>query len=279
MQIITSIEQWKAVKQLFKGKKIGLVPTMGYLHIGHVSLLQLAKRENDIAVMSVFVNPLQFGPTEDFDKYPRDLERDIEMATEGGIDIVFAPSVMEMYPNPLFTKVIISGLTDRLCGSSRPGHFDGVATVVSKLFHIIEPDSAYFGQKDAQQLAVIEQLVRDLNFNVSIVPCPTIREADGLAMSSRNVYLTSEERNQAVVLSQALKKIEKAWLLGERDLTLLQSEAREIISQAPLAKIDYVEILSYPDLMPIDYEQNIKYVVALAVFFGKTRLIDNVILE
>ncbi|MEX2104801.1 MAG: pantoate--beta-alanine ligase, partial [Bacilli bacterium] len=209
---------------------------------------------------------------------PRDLERDIEMATEGGIDIVFAPSVMEMYPNPLFTKVTVSGLTDRLCGSSRPGHFDGVATVVSKLFHIIEPDSAYFGQKDAQQLAVIEQMVKDLNFNVSIVPCPTIREVDGLAMSSRNVYLTSEERNQAVVLSQALKQIEKTWLSGKRDLTFLQSEAREIISQAPLAKIDYVEILSYPELIPIHYEQNIKYVVALAVYFGKTRLIDNVIL-
>ncbi len=190
--------------------RVGFVPTMGFLHEGHASLLEAARRSCDIVVLSIFVNPLQFGPNEDFERYPRDEERDLAVAEQAGTDIVFLPQVAEMYPQPIKTMVSVREVTTRLCGASRPGHFDGVATVVAKLFHIVQPDAAFFGMKDAQQVAVIEQMVLDLNLPVEIVPCPTIREADGLAKSSRNVYLNEEERKQATVLSAALREAETA---------------------------------------------------------------------
>jgi len=261
-------------------RSIGYVPTMGYLHEGHASLMREAKANNDIAVLSVFVNPTQFGPNEDLDRYPRDEERDLKLAEESGIDVVFLPTVQEMYPKPSKTSVIVSGLTDRLCGASRPGHFDGVGLVVSKLFHLVKPDRAYFGMKDAQQVAVIQQIVNDLNFDTIIVPCPTVREPDGLALSSRNVYLSAEHRAQAVVLSQSLA-LAKDWILEETMTAgLLLSSVKERIESAPDAVIDYVELLHYPTLEPLD-EQELMHklespaLLAMAVKFGTTRLIDN----
>lgn len=265
-----------------KSARVGFVPTLGYMHEGHLSLIRRARNECDIVVVSVFVNPLQFGKNEDFDKYPRDRERDIQLAEQAGTDFVFIPDVSEMYPQPFRTKVIVSGITDVLCGASRPGHFEGVATVVSKLFNIVQPDRAYFGQKDAQQVAVIEQMTRDLNIPVQIVPCPTVREPDGLAMSSRNVYLSPEERRQAVVLSQALAQTDR-WL-REPGMTVerLKQHIREHIATAPLAVIDYVEVVTYPSLEPVTSMEQMDgrqpILIALAVKFGATRLIDNRIL-
>jgi pantoate--beta-alanine ligase len=259
--------------------KVGLVATMGFLHEGHASLIKAAKAQTELVVLSIFVNPLQFGPNEDFDKYPRDTGRDLHLAEGEGVDIVFAPSVEEMYPKPIQTTVSVSGLTARLCGASRPGHFDGVATVVSKLFHIVQPDKAFFGQKDAQQIAVIQQMVNDLNIPVDIVPCPTLREADGLAMSSRNVYLSEAERRQALVLSQSLAIA--ADFIRDRP----QFSAEELVSMvsnhirtASLGEIDYVEVLAYPSLEPFKRSDELdsdQVIVALAVKFSKARLIDN----
>lgn len=261
--------------------RIGLVPTMGFLHSGHASLMRRATDECTLPVLSIFVNPLQFGPHEDFDRYPRDMERDLQLAEENGIAVVFAPSVKEMYPQPIKAKVLVADLTERLCGASRPGHFDGVGTVVSKLFHIVQPDAAYFGLKDAQQVAVIEQMVADLNFPVMIVPCETVREADGLALSSRNVYLQAEERQQAVILSQTLQAAE-AWIAGEPTITFqaLIERVRSHVARAPLGQLDYAEVLAYPSLQPFEpgarpSETSGKAIVALAVKFGTTRLIDN----
>jgi pantoate--beta-alanine ligase len=258
---------------------VGFMPTLGYMHAGHVSLIERARQECDIVVVSIFVNPLQFGANEDFDKYPRDNERDTRLAGDAGADFVFIPSVAEMYPQPIKSKVIVTEITDVLCGASRPGHFDGVATVVTKLFNIVQPDRAYFGQKDAQQVAVIEQMVIDLNMPVKIVPCPTLREADGLAMSSRNVYLSDEQRQQALVLSQSLRLAEN--LIANESLTPAQLRDRivEHIRTAPLAVIDYVDIRTYPSLQHVDFfSPDTPVVIALAVKFGKTRLIDNTIL-
>lgn len=267
------------------GGRIGLVPTMGFLHEGHASLMRRADEECDFNVLSVFVNPLQFGPNEDFDRYPRDIERDASIAEQNGIDILFMPSVQEMYPTKPLTKVLISDVTDRLCGASRPGHFDGVGTVVSKLFNLVQPDRAYFGMKDAQQVAVIEQMVHDLNIPVQIVRCETVREADGLAMSSRNVYLNEDQRRQAVVLSRTLREA-GAWL-QETGMTTkeLAKRIRASIETAPLALIDYAEVLTYPSLSVIDEtNQNLSQlsgtiIIALAVKFGGTRLIDNRLFE
>ncbi len=261
--------------------KVGFVPTMGFLHEGHASLLRRSKQECGLTVLSIFVNPLQFGPNEDFDRYPRDEERDLQVARQEGADVVFIPSVNEMYPVPAKTRVLVSGVTERLCGASRPGHFDGVGTVVSKLFHIVGPDRAYFGLKDAQQVAVITTMVRDLNMPVEIVPCETVREQDGLALSSRNVYLGGDERGQAVVLSQALAlagQLAAESTLGADELQRRLSEY--ITAEAPLAVIDYVEILSYPDLEQLQPGEPLgsvggSWIVALAVKFGTTRLIDN----
>lgn len=261
---------------------IGFMPTLGYMHEGHLSLIRRARRECDIVVVSIFVNPLQFGQNEDFDKYPRDAERDLALAAEAGADFVFAPSVMEMYPTPTKTTVVVRHITDVLCGASRPGHFDGVATVVTKLFQIVQPDRAYFGMKDAQQVAVIEQMTRDLNMPVSIVRCETLREPDGLAMSSRNVYLNPEERKQALVLSRALGSVED-WV-GQPDMSIdrLERNIRETIETAPLARIDYAEIRTYPGLEPVasmaELDGSQPILIALAVKFGATRLIDNRIL-
>ncbi|MGZ7445408.1 pantoate--beta-alanine ligase [Paenibacillus sp. TH7-28] len=271
-----------------KGKKlrVALVPTMGYLHEGHASLLRKARSENDLVVLSVFVNPIQFGPNEDFERYPRDAEKDLALAEREGVDAVFMPSVEEMYPRPTHTKVKVAELTERLCGASRPGHFDGVTTVVSKLFHIVQPDRAYFGQKDAQQVAVIAQMTEDLNIDVEIVPCPIVREPDGLALSSRNVYLSPEERKAALVLSVSLLQAqEKA--RGEEPVTAgeIRADLIQAIGAEPLADIDYVEITDFPGLSPLvdtkrldEGSREAGVLIAVAVKFGTTRLIDNVIL-
>ncbi|MBO9609999.1 MAG: pantoate--beta-alanine ligase [Paenibacillaceae bacterium] len=290
MIVATTIEQLRDA--LAAGKKaaserggkgeVGLVPTMGYLHEGHASLLQRARRENDVVALSIFVNPLQFGPNEDFARYPRDAERDLAIARKEGTDVVFMPDVTVMYPRPSQTTVSVSGLTESLCGASRPGHFDGVATVVSKLFHLFDPDRAYFGMKDAQQVAVVRQMADDLNFRVRIVPCPTLREPDGLAMSSRNVYLSPEEREQALVLSRALGRVD-GWL-AEPGITgaRLRERILDTIGTAPLAVVDYVEAVTYPGLLPAgDWQpgDGTPLLLALAVKFGRTRLIDNKLIE
>ncbi|MBW4841397.1 MAG: pantoate--beta-alanine ligase [Paenibacillaceae bacterium] len=271
-----------------KGKqiKIALVPTMGFLHEGHASLLRKARAENDLVVLSIFVNPIQFGPNEDFERYPRDPEKDLALAEREGVDFVFLPSVEEMYPQPTRTGIKVADLTDVLCGASRPGHFDGVTTVVGKLLHIVQPDRAYFGQKDAQQVAVIAQMVLDLNFDVEIVPCPIVREADGLALSSRNVYLSAEERQAALVLSRSLLAAQaKADTVANVTAGEVLAELRDSIGAEPLAVIDYVEIAEFPGLAPVAggdridvSERRSDVLIAVAVKFGNTRLIDNVIL-
>jgi len=258
-----------------EGKQIGLVPTMGYLHQGHLSLIERAKQENSLVVVSIFVNPIQFGPDEDFASYPRDLQRDSELAKRAGADIIFAPSVEEMYPRQTLTKVDVARLGDWLCGKSRPGHFSGVGTVVSKLFNIIQPDRVYFGQKDAQQLAIIKQMVFDLNFPVEIVPVPIVRESDGLALSSRNVYLSAEDRSNATVLNQALQAAKDQYLAGERESTKLKQFMIDRINGVPGSQIDYVEICNTTSLEPLERVEK-EALVAVAVRFGKTRLIDNI---
>lgn len=280
MEVITTIEALRSrlAQERQAGKQIGLVPTMGYLHAGHLSLIRKAREECDCVVMSLFVNPLQFGENEDFDRYPRDFERDRTMAEEAGVDLLFYPSVEEMYPRRILTTVHVAGLTERLCGRSRPGHFDGVATVVSKLFHIVCPDRAYFGQKDAQQLAVIERMVEDLNIPVKVVGCPIIREPDGLAMSSRNVYLTPEEREAAPTLYQALQEGERLIRGGERNPNVVLQTVRQQIERAKVFRLDYLELLSYPDLEPLDTIGG-KVILAVAAWLGRTRLIDNTIIE
>lgn len=276
MKSFNTIESVREALKKARGQSIGLVPTMGYLHEGHTSLLKRATEENKTVVLSIFVNPIQFGPNEDFSNYPRSLERDLAIAEEYGADIVFMPSMEVMYPKPTLTYVKVNEVTDKLCGASRPGHFDGVATVVTKLFNIIQPDRAYFGLKDAQQVAVIQQMVFDLNQPVTIVPCPTVREEDGLAKSSRNVYLTKEEREQAVILSQSLQSA-KGWIAeGCIEAVSLRARIIDKISSCPFAKIDYVEILSYPSLTKIT-KLDQPAIIALAVKFGNTRLIDNLL--
>lgn len=261
-----------------KGHTIGLVPTMGYLHEGHLSLVARAKEMCDRVVMSVFVNPLQFSPGEDYERYPRDQQHDEAMAQKAGVDALFLPAVEEMYPRPSLTFVEVEKLTETLCGLSRPGHFRGVATVVTKLFHIVQPDRAFFGQKDIQQVRVIEQMVEDLNFPLQIVTCPIVREADGLAKSSRNVYLTPDQRQQATSLYASLQLAERAFAGGERESTSLIQLVRERIVQEPDAQIDYIRIVSKKNLEDLQYIDQ-PAILALAVRFGNTRLIDNTILQ
>ncbi len=256
------------------GKEVGFVPTMGYLHEGHLSLIRRARSENDVVVVSIFVNPTQFGPNEDFDRYPRDLRRDEELCKREGVDFIFYPSVEEMYPEGFSTFVEVEKLTENLCGKSRPGHFRGVATVVTKLLNIVHPTRAYFGEKDFQQLQVIKRLVRDLNIPVEIVGCPIVREEDGLAMSSRNVYLNKEERKSALSLYQGLRLAKELFERGERNPSVIRKKVKEFILSHPKTKIDYVEIVSPEDLKPVK-EVKEGDVIALAVFVGKTRLIDN----
>ncbi|MFZ5644938.1 MAG: pantoate--beta-alanine ligase [Bacillota bacterium] len=264
-------------KERAGGKAIGFVPTMGYLHEGHLSLVRRAKEECGSVVASIFVNPLQFGPKEDFSQYPRDLERDARMLDECGAAALFHPSGDEMYPGNFSTSVEVSGLTDHLCGASRPGHFRGVSTVVTKLFNIVLPDRAYFGQKDAQQVLVIKKMVRDLNIPVEIISVPTAREADGLAMSSRNVYLTPEQRLEAPLLYRSLKEASEAVAAGERNTGKLVRMVRDRIGELKGASIDYVEIRSIPDLNEMEVLK-LPALMALAVRLGKTRLIDNIVL-
>jgi pantoate--beta-alanine ligase len=259
-------------------KLLGLVPTMGALHDGHLSLVRLAKEKCDVVAASIFVNPTQFGPTEDLAKYPRQLERDRELLEREGVNILFAPPVEEMYPGGSVTWVVVEGLSDKLDGRSRPGHFRGVTTVVSKLFHIIEPHVAYFGQKDAAQLAVIRRMVHDLRFPIEIVAAPIIREPDGLAMSSRNAYLTHEERVRALVLQRSLRSAQTLFERGERSAAKLISAAREIFDSEPSVKIDYIEIVNPDSLDPIDTIAT-EDLLAVAAYAGNTRLIDNVILR
>ncbi|MCI9420922.1 MAG: pantoate--beta-alanine ligase [Eubacterium sp.] len=259
-----------------EGLAVGLVPTMGYLHEGHKSLIDRAVEENDRVVVSVFVNPIQFGPSEDLASYPRDLKRDAALCEAAGADLVFHPSDGEMYFDDFCTYVDMDDLTKGLCGKTRPTHFRGVCTVVSKLFHIVAPDRAYFGQKDAQQLAVIRRMVRDLNFDLEIVGCPIVREADGLAKSSRNTYLSEEERRAAVVLHQGLLAGEQLVKTGETDASKIVGAITDVIGKEPLAKIDYVELVEWDSLKPVTSVRG-EVLAAVAVYIGTTRLIDNFI--
>ncbi len=280
MQIEKTVAGVKAQVRAWKkeGFSVGLVPTMGYLHEGHKSLIERAVKENDKVVVSVFVNPTQFGPTEDLESYPRDLNADSILCEDAGAALIFAPEVSEMYAENFTTYVNTSGVSAELCGKSRPIHFRGVCTVVNKLFNIATPDRAYFGEKDAQQLAVIRRMVRDLNMNVEIVGCPIIREADGLAKSSRNTYLSPEERQAALVLSRAIRAGKAMVQSGEKDGEKVLAEMKRIISEEPLARIDYVEMVKW-DTIEIHHRVDCPILVAIAVFIGKTRMIDNFIQE
>jgi pantoate--beta-alanine ligase len=260
------------------GQKIGLVPTMGFLHQGHLSLVRKAREICDAVVVSIFVNPIQFGQGEDYEQYPRDLSRDTSLLRAEGVDVVFAPGVRDMYSGAPGTFVETLGMEDKLCGKSRPGHFKGVTTVVAKLFNICLPDVAVFGQKDAQQVMIIEKMVRDLNFPLEIVRGPIVREADGLALSSRNVYLTSSQRENATVLHRSLKLAEDLIAGGARDPVQVREAMVDYINRVPEARIDYVEIYSGKDLSEIDFIKG-QVLIALAVKFGDTRLIDNLLLE
>ncbi len=279
MEIITSVqnlkERVKSAQQ--QGQTIGLVPTMGYLHEGHLTLMRKARQENDKVVASIFVNPLQFGQGEDFGGYPRNLEQDALRAASAGVDWLFTPTVSEMYPEGienLCTFVEVRGVTAGLCGASRPTHFRGVATVVSKLLHLAEPNQAYFGQKDAQQVVVIRKMVQDLNMNVTIVSVPIVRETDGLALSSRNVYLNAAERQAALVLSQALTVAQQMLVAGSKDSAAILKKMTEFITQEPLAAIDYLVIVGTENLEPLAVIDK-PALIAMAVKIGNTRLIDN----
>lgn len=280
MNIVSTIKEVQAQVKAWRqaGYSIGLVPTMGYLHEGHQSLMAAAKKENQKVIVSIFVNPIQFGPSEDLASYPRDLNRDKIACEQMGVDLIFCPTVNEMYVPNFSSYVDVNGLTNALCGQKRPGHFKGVCTVVTKLFNITQPDRAYFGQKDAQQLAVIKRMVNDLNFNIEIVGCPIVREADGLAKSSRNSYLSESERSASVCLYQAIESAKAMIKQGEKSVTVITKVMHELITNQPLAKIDYIEFVDLTSLQSVDMlEQDCLCV--LAVYIGKTRLIDNFIYQ
>ncbi|MEJ9225318.1 pantoate--beta-alanine ligase [Priestia aryabhattai] len=280
MKVITTIkdmqQEMKKEKQL--GRSIGFVPTMGYLHEGHATLLGAARTENEVVALSIFVNPTQFGPNEDFDTYPRDFERDERVAKEANVDYLFYPSVEEMYKSSHSVAITVTDRVDVLCGQKRPGHFDGVATVLTKLFHIVTPDRAYFGKKDAQQVAVVDSLIEDFNFPVELRAVDTVREADGLAKSSRNVYLTDKEREEAPVLFQSLQSALQLLESGEKHVEIIKQTIRKEIEQYTSGKVDYIEVYTYPKLKPIKQAAG-KIIIALAVQFSKARLIDNVIVD
>lgn len=280
MIISESVQEVRNVTANWKkrGFSVGLVPTMGYLHPGHISLIERARKENDMVVVSIFVNPIQFGPNEDLDKYPRDMAHDREVCEKAGAELIFAPQPSEMYPCENLAFVDIRGLGDGLCGAKRPGHFRGVCTVVSKLFNIVLPDRAYFGEKDAQQLAIIKRMVKDLNFGTMIVSCPIVREPDGLAMSSRNLYLSPEERKAALSISRSLSAAKELMRKGEKDAVKIRETIVAGISAEPLARIDYAEIVDSADLSPVQRIEK-PVLAAVAVYFGKTRLIDNFTFE
>lgn len=275
MKVVETIADLRRLR-LKLPEPVGFVPTMGYLHEGHLVLVRRAKAENSSVVVSIFVNPTQFGPQEDFNKYPRDPQRDLAMLEKEGVDIVFMPSVAEMYPPEFSSWVDVGKIAERLEGASRPGHFRGVATVVAKLFNIVQPDRAYFGQKDAQQLIVIKKMAAELNMNLEVVAVPTVREPDGLAMSSRNTYLNPEERKAAVVLYQALTLAQKLWSQGEKDTQAIRQQMTELIQKQPLANIEYISIANAETLDELDRVKP-PALVSLAVKIGRTRLIDNVV--
>jgi len=277
MKVVETIGEMKRVR-LELAEPVGFVPTMGYLHEGHLALVRRARAESPSVIVSIFVNPTQFGPQEDFDEYPRDPQRDLALLEKERVDIVFMPSAVEMYPLQFSSWVEVGKVTERLEGASRPGHFKGVTTVVAKLFNIVQPTRAYFGQKDAQQLVVIKKMVADLNMNLEIVTVPTVREPDGLAMGSRNTYLNPEERKAAVVLHQALTLAQKFWLQGERNAQIIRQQMIDLIQSEPLATIDYVSIADAETLDELDTVTP-PALVSLAVKIGKARLIDNAVLE
>jgi len=280
MRLIRSIKKMYefSKKAHLEGKTIGFVPTMGYLHQGHLSLIRKARKENDIVVVSIFVNPIQFGPKEDFKKYPRDLKRDMNLAKQVGTDVIFYPDAKDMYPEGFKTYVNVEQLSEKLCGKFRPGHFKGVATVVTKLFNIVCPDIAYFGQKDAQQAIIIKRIVADLNIPVKIKVLPIVREKDGLAMSSRNTYLNEKERKDALVLYQALNLAKELIKSGITDTKTIIRKMRQLIEKKKNAKIDYIEIVQMENLKSLKVISD-NCLIALAVWIGKTRLIDNIIIK
>jgi pantoate--beta-alanine ligase len=280
MEIVNKIDELFVTRDGIRsrGGRLGLVPTMGALHEGHLSLIRAAKAKSDVVAASIFVNPTQFGPNEDFTRYPRDLERDLALLERDGVDLVFVPSVEEMYPQQSVTWVAVEGLSDRLCGKSRPGHFRGVATVVAKLFNIVEPDIAFFGQKDAAQVAIIRRMVRDLNMPVAIEACPIVREPDGLALSSRNAYLSPEQRQDALVLFRSLLRVRELFADGERNPAILIKAAKNVLSGSSAVRLDYFEIVDPDELTPLALI-NQPALVAVAAFVGNTRLIDNIVLE
>ncbi|MFJ8235202.1 pantoate--beta-alanine ligase [Ureibacillus sp. NPDC094379] len=277
MEVVKTIAELKRIVNRAKENRhsIGLVPTMGYLHEGHLTLATAARNENDVVIMSIFVNPTQFGPNEDFESYPRDLERDVQLASTVGVDVIFAPSVEEMYPTDGGITIRAGKQAEILCGATRPGHFDGVLQVVAKLFHLAEPNCAYFGQKDAQQVAIVQTMVRDFNFPLEIRTVPIVREVDGLAKSSRNVYLSEAERSEAPAIFKALQIAHEEFLFS-RDAEKALILARNYIEEYTSGRIDYLHMLSYPDLRLVT-EETKEVLIAAAVYIGKTRLIDNVI--
>lgn len=279
MKIIDSPEQMQRACQEFRqnGKRLGFVPTMGALHAGHLSLVRAAHAKCGAVAASIFVNPLQFGPTEDFGKYPRAFERDRQLLEAEKVDVLFAPSVEAMYPPDATTTVEVREISDRLDGRSRPGHFKGVTTVVAKLFNIVQPDSAFFGQKDAAQVAIIRRMVRDLNFGIEVVVCPIVREPDGLAMSSRNAYLDPQQRKQALVLHRALMRVQFFADQGEKSAAKLIESGKQIVAEEPGAKLDYLEIVD-PDTLELVEDVSRGALVAIAAWIGTTRLIDNALL-
>jgi pantoate--beta-alanine ligase len=276
MDILASLSDLRT-KRLSLTGKVGLVPTMGYLHPGHLSLVSKAKEENEHVIVTIFVNPTQFGANEDLSKYPRDLERDLELLKPLGVDVVWTPSPEIMYPPGYQTWVEVEALTHPLEGSMRPGHFRGVTTIVTKLFNVTQPHKAYFGQKDAQQVAVIRRMTTDLNFPIEIVVCPTLREEDGLAMSSRNKYLSGEERKAATVLFRALSEARQLYKGGERNAEVLRNKMKEVLAGEPLAKVQYVSCADYSSLEELNVVED-KALLSIAVFIGETRLIDNFVL-
>jgi pantoate--beta-alanine ligase len=279
MRICKTIDEMRSACRTARGggKRLGFVPTMGALHEGHLSLVRAARASCDLVAASIFVNPIQFGPNEDLAKYPRTFEADLALLEKEGVELLFAPSVEEMYPAGAVTWVTVEGLSGKLDGRSRPGHFRGVTTVVAKLFHIVEPDAAFFGQKDAAQVAIIRRMVRDLNFPVEIVACPIVREPDGLAMSSRNAYLDPEQRKQALVLHRALLRVKKTWEAGERDGAKLVSAGCEEVAGEKSVRLDYFEIVDPDSLDSVESVAD-GALVAVAAFVGATRLIDNILL-
>ena len=280
MKVVRSVAEMKALARAWRrqGKRIGFVPTMGYLHEGHLSLVRESKRRADVTAVSIFVNPTQFGPNEDFQKYPRDLEKDTAYLEQGGADCLFYPAAADVYPPGYRTFAEVTGLQDKLCGRSRPGHFRGVATVVLKLFEIVRPDLAFFGAKDAQQVLIIRRMAADLDLDLEVVTCPIVREPDGLALSSRNAYLGPDERTAARALSTSLRWAERAAAAGERDAARLVAGIRAVLEAEPLARIDYVEAVDPESLEPVAAIRG-EVLIALAVFIGPTRLIDNILLR